>query len=71
MRVKPGFEGKVWGVSEDEFALGEGREAAVEVGWQVSCSLLFLVFLGSSLTPRTRRACRRLSGCGSRTNVNH
>ena len=68
---KPGFEGEVWGVSEDGFALGEGGEAAVDVGWQMSCSLLFLFFLGSSLTPRTRRACRRLSGYGSRINVNH
>ena len=66
-----GFDGEVWGVSEDESALGEGGEAAVDIAWQVSCSLLFLFFLGSSLTPRTRRACRRVSACGSRTNINH
>ena len=42
---KPSFEGEVWGDSEDEFALGEGGEATIDVGWQVSCSLLFFSFL--------------------------
>jgi len=31
VRWEPGFEGEMWGDSEDEFALGEG-EAAIDVG---------------------------------------
>ena len=56
---KPGFEGEVWGDSEDELALGEGGAAAVGVGWQVRCSIfLFLSWIFACATHKTR-----LSSC--------